>query len=138
MIGIAERSLLAISLFVVVVGLSGMATAILTSLNERRREMAILRSVGARPGHILSLVVGEAALLTTLGALLGVLLLYLLLWLAQPLFAAWFGLHIAISLLPWHEWLILLAVIVAGTLLGLMPAWRAYRFSLADGMTIRT
>jgi putative ABC transport system permease protein len=32
--------------------LIGMLTAIFTSLNERRREMAILRSVGARPWHI--------------------------------------------------------------------------------------
>ena len=64
MMGVAEKALLAISGFVVLVGLTGMVTVILTSLNERRREMAILRSVGARPAHILALIMGEAISLT--------------------------------------------------------------------------
>ncbi|MCZ7080169.1 FtsX-like permease family protein, partial [Salmonella enterica] len=57
MMGTAEKALFVISLFVVLTGLIGMLTAILTSLNERRREMAILRSVGARPWHIASLLI---------------------------------------------------------------------------------
>jgi ABC-type lipoprotein release transport system permease subunit len=52
-----------------------MLTAILTSLNERRREMAILRSVGARPWHIAGLLVVEAFSLALAGALFGLLLL---------------------------------------------------------------
>ncbi|MES9994101.1 MAG: ABC transporter permease, partial [Candidatus Thiodiazotropha sp.] len=64
LIGIAEKALLIVSAFVVVVGLFGMLTALLMSLNERRREMAILRSVGARPGHVFALIMGEAGFLT--------------------------------------------------------------------------
>ena len=60
LMGTAEQALFVVSLFVVLTGLIGMLTAILTSLNERRREMAILRSVGARPWHIASLLVLEA------------------------------------------------------------------------------
>ena len=52
LIGVAEKALFAVSGFVVIVGLSGMLIALMTSLNERRREMAILRSVGARPVHV--------------------------------------------------------------------------------------
>ena len=48
-VGVAERALFAVSVLVVVVGLAGMLVALLTSLSERRREMAVLRSVGARP-----------------------------------------------------------------------------------------
>ena len=58
LIGVAENALLVVSAFVVVVGLFGMLTALLTSLNERRREMAILRSVGARPGPVFALIMG--------------------------------------------------------------------------------
>ena len=66
--GTAERVLLAVSAFVIAVGLVSILTSILTSLNERRREMSILRATGARPGHILVLLIAEAAVLGFLGA----------------------------------------------------------------------
>jgi putative ABC transport system permease protein len=137
LIGIAENALLIVSLFVVVVGLFGMLTALLTSLNERRREMAILRSVGARPAHVFALIMGEAGFLTLLGALLGLALLYLLTALGQPLMESRFGIHIAISGLSSYEWLLLSAVIAAGFLVGSIPSYRAYRLSLADGLSIK-
>ena len=77
LMGTAEKALFVVSLFVVLTGLIGMLTAILTSLNERRREMAILRSVGARPWHIASLLIVEAFALALAGVVLGLLLLYL-------------------------------------------------------------
>ena len=67
----AEKALFVVSLFVVLTGLIGMLTAILTSLNERRREMAILRSVGARPWHIATLLVFEALALALAGVVAG-------------------------------------------------------------------
>ena len=72
LIGVAEIAIPAVSGFVVIVGLSGMVIALMTSLNERRREMAILRSVGARPLHVFSLIVGESAMLTISGVIAGV------------------------------------------------------------------
>lgn len=47
LVGIAERALLAVSALVVVVGLAGMVAVVLASLGERRRELAILRALGA-------------------------------------------------------------------------------------------
>ncbi|MBF0220156.1 MAG: ABC transporter permease [Gammaproteobacteria bacterium] len=137
MIGVAERALIAISLFVVMVGLTSMVAIIITSLGERRREMAILRSVGARPAHIILLIVGESFALALSGALFGVLLLYALLLVAQPLMAAQLGIYIAIGWPTSAEWQLLGAVLGAGLGVGFVPAYRAYRYSLADGMTIR-
>ena len=137
MMGIAEKALLAISIFVVLVGLTGMVTVILTSLNERRREMAILRSVGARPGHILALIMGEAVSLILLGTVLGVMLLYALLITTQPLIESRFGLFIGIDWPSSYEFTLLGLLLAAGTLVSLIPGIRAYRYSLADGMTIR-
>ena len=62
LMGLAENALLVVSGLVVLVGLTVMLAALLTGLNERRREMAILRAVGARPGQIFALVLGEALL----------------------------------------------------------------------------
>jgi putative ABC transport system permease protein len=75
--GAAERALFAVSALVAVVGLAGMLVALLTWLNERRLEMAILRSVGARPVHVFALIMGEAILLTAAGIALGATTLYI-------------------------------------------------------------
>jgi len=137
LIGIAENALLIVSVFVVVVGLFGMLTALLTSLNERRREMAILRSVGARPGHVFALIMGEAGVLTLLGVLFGLSLLYLLLLVGQPIVESRFGIFIAIGGLSPYECILLGAVVTAGFLVGSIPSYRAYRLSLADGLSVR-
>jgi putative ABC transport system permease protein len=135
-IGVVERALLAVSALVALVGLCGMVTALLTGINERRREMAILRSVGARPRHVLSLIVGEATALAAVGLVLGVVLLYVALFFARSFIQTWLGLFIEIGLLSPYEWLLLAIVLLAGFIAGLWPAIRAYRYSLADGMTV--
>ncbi len=71
LVGVAETALAAVSLMVVATALLGMMTMILSTLNERRREMAILRSVGARPSTIAGLLAAEAGVLTFLGVALG-------------------------------------------------------------------
>ncbi|NMY52578.1 MULTISPECIES: ABC transporter permease [unclassified Pseudomonas] len=137
LMGTAEKALFVVSLFVVLTGLIGMLTAILTSLNERRREMAILRSVGARPWHIASLLIVEAFALALAGVLLGLLLLYLGIAGAQGYVQANYGLYLPLNLPTRYEWTLLGAILSAALLMGCVPAWRAYRQSLADGLSIR-
>lgn len=137
LMGTAEKALFVVSLFVVLTGLIGMLTAILTSLNERRREMAILRSVGARPWHIAGLLVVEAFALALAGVLLGLLLLYLGIAGAQGYVQAHYGLYLPLSAPSGYEWQLLGAILAAALLMGCVPAWRAYRQSLADGLSIR-
>ena len=137
LIGVAEKALLAVSGFVVVVGLSGMLLALMTSLNERRREMAILRSVGARPLHVFSLIIGESALLTLTGVTIGISLLYGMLIISQSLILTKVGIFISIGGLSAYEALLTGLVCIAGIIIGIIPGYRIYRYSLADGMTIR-
>ncbi len=138
LVSVAETALTAVSIMVVVTALIGMVVMILTTLNERRREMAILRSVGARPSTVLGLLTAEAGFLTLAGVALGTALLYLSLAMLRPVVDRLYGLNLNIEGLHWHEWQMLGAVVVAGLLAGLLPALRAYRLSVADGMTIRT
>ena len=137
LVGVAEGALLLVSGCVVVVGLFGMLTALLTGLNERRREMAILRSVGARPLHVFALIMGEAFVLTLIGGVLGLVLVYALLAGVQPLVESRLGLFLTLGLPSASELLLLAAVVLGGGLIGSIPAYRAYRFSLADGLSIR-
>lgn len=138
LLGTAETALSVISFFVVLTGLIGMLVMLLASLNERRREMAILRSVGARPYQVFGLFVAEALIMTGLGCLFGVILLNLSLVLAQPIIDARFGLFISIDLPSVRNLIVLGLVIVAGFIAGAIPAYRAYRQSLADGMIVHT
>lgn len=137
LMGTAEKALFVVSLFVVLTGLIGMLTAILTSLNERRREMAILRSVGARPWHIAGLLVLEALTLALAGAALGLALLYGGIAASQGWVQAQYGLYMPLALPSAYEWSLLGAILGAALLMGGVPAWRAYRQSLADGLSIR-
>lgn len=137
LVGVAERALLAVSALVVLTGMIGMMTVILSGLNERRREMAILRSVGARPMHVFGLLIAESGLIGSCGALGGLLLLYGALALLAPVLAAEYGLFIRLGAPSANELRILAGVVTLAVLMGLLPAWRAYRNSLADGLSIR-
>ena len=136
-VGVAERTLAAVAAFVVLTGLVSILTAILTSLNERRREMAILRALGARPGHVFVLLVAEAAIVALAGAVLGALATYGALNVLSPVLEARFGIVLPGLTPGLYDLAIVGAVTGAAALLGLFPAWRAYRNSLADGMTIK-
>ena len=135
--GAVEKSLFAVSALVVVVGLSGMLVSLLTSLGERRREMAVLRALGARPAQVFALILGEAAFLTAAGILLGTVALYACLIAGRSWLESRVGLYIAVSWPSADEWVLIAVVAAAGVLIGLVPAWRSYRYSLADGMIVR-
>jgi putative ABC transport system permease protein len=136
-VGVAERVLLAVSAMVVAVGLAGLVAVVLAGLNERRRELAILRSVGARPRDVFVLLMLEALGITIAGAIAGVVLLGVLTFALAPFAAVHYGLIIGPTFIAGGEWTLLGAVVAVGVLASLVPGYRAYRLSLADGLTPR-
>lgn len=132
-----ERALTVVSAFVLLTGLIGMLTMLLASLRERRREMAVLRSIGAGPGTVFTLLVSEAVALTLAGIVLGVALLYGALLVLAPWVQQSFGIVLAVSGLSFPEWVRMGIVLVAGLVISFVPAWRAYRNSLTDGLSVR-
>ena len=137
-VGIAETALLGVSAMVVVTALIGMMATMFSSLNERRREMAIFRAMGARPSTILGLLLLEAVLMAAVGAALGLGLLYAGLVVAQPVVDQAFGLWLPINAPALLEIRVLAGVVAAGAIVSLVPAIRAYRLSLADGMMVKS
>ena len=135
--GIVETALLVVSAFVIVVGLVSILVSILTGLNERRREMAILRAVGAGPGHVFFPLLIEAAILALIGSVTGLALVYGLLTLLAPWIVTNYGVVLT-GLSPGLFDVYLVGVVtLAGIFMALWPAIQAYRASLADGMTVR-
>jgi putative ABC transport system permease protein len=137
-IGPGERALQAMSALVAVVSLASLVAVVLAGLNERRRELAVLRAVGAGPRHVLALLAAEGALVTGLGALLGAAAAALAVWVAGPWVQQAFGIRLQAGAPTLAQWGLFAAVLAAGMLASLVPGWRAYRLSLADGLSPRT
>lgn len=137
LIGVAEQALRIVALLVVLAGLLGLCATLVSSLNERRREMAVLRAVGAAPRHLFALLLSEALLLAALAIVLALALFYAVMAALAPLAQAHYGLSLPLSWPSAREALLLLGVLVAAALAGLIPAIAAYRRSLADGLSLR-
>ena len=119
---------------VLVVGLLTMLVALYNTLNERRREIAILRAVGMPLWQVVLLFVSEAVLIAAFGAVLGFLAVYVLLLFGHSAIEQWTGTPLSITR-PSRQVLLDGAItIILAAVLGLIPAWRAYRSSLQDGL----
>ena len=136
LIGVAEYALLGVSAMVVLAGVLGLLATLLVSLNERRREMSVLRSVGARPGHIFSLLLSEAAILAFSGALIGLLAVQIGVLAARQYALSEFGIQLGVGFRAF-DFYVLAGVLGIAVAVSTIPAWRAYRNSLADGLTVR-
>jgi putative ABC transport system permease protein len=130
----ADVALSLVSVAVLVVGLLAMLTALYTALNERRREIAVLRTVGLHARQIFSLFVIESAVISTVGMLVGVVSAYVLVAVLRGPIESKFGVPLAITGLSERVGLYMIAVVFAGTALGCVPAIRAYRNALIDGL----
>ncbi|MDM0040386.1 ABC transporter permease [Variovorax sp. J22G21] len=136
-VGVGENALMLMSALVALVSLAGLVSVVLAGLNERRRELAVLRAVGASLRHVLALLALEGAIVTLLGVLLGVLMAVLGIALLSPWLQSQFGLALHLSQPTLNEWALLAALLLSGWLASLLPGIRAYRLSLADGLSPR-
>ena len=134
--GTAERSLTFLAGFVVVIGLVSLLTAQLAVLEQRRREMALLRSLGAKARDLFRLLFVESFAVTFAGCVSGFILLYVVQALASGLMRS-YGFHTDWSAPNAAEGILLGSVLVLGILNGLIPAIVTYRRSLSDGMAVR-
>jgi putative ABC transport system permease protein len=135
-IGVAERAFSAIAILVILVGLTGILTALSSSINERRREMAVLRAAGARPSDIFGLLLLEAAVVAFAGAAIGVVTANLGFAAIGTIISQRYGLSLPAGF-GVEEAYVLILMPLAGALMGVWPAVRALRNALSDGLSIR-
>jgi len=127
-----------ISLMVMGVGLASMISSILAGLNARRREMAILRSLGAGPKRITTLLVLESSVLTSSAIVTGVILNIGAFKLISSWLEAQFGFYVSGPVFSVTELLYLFLIWCAGTCAGFVPAMQANHLALKDGLAIKT
>ena len=136
-VGAGERALQAAGAMVAGVSLAGLVAVILAGLDARRRELAILRSVGAGPRQVLALLAIEGALVTGAGVALGMLACAVAVALLGDLVQARWGLALRPFVPGAAELRLACALLIGGWLASLVPGYRAYRLSLADGLSPR-
>lgn len=122
--------LMFISSIVFVAAMFTMLTAMFATLNERRREIAILRSLGASANIIFGLFATESFIVVLSGIVLGNILLI------GAIF--YFKATMSISLLPnLYELSLLVIMVVIALIASLIPALMSYKHSLRDGLTLK-
>jgi putative ABC transport system permease protein len=130
----ADVALSLVSGAVLIVGLLVMLTALYTALNERRREIAVLRTLGLHARQIFLLFILESTLISATGAVLGVAAVYVVLYAIRNPVENAYGIPLAMVGISARVGYYILAVVGAGALLGFIPAVRAYRNALVDGL----
>lgn len=133
-IGNINGVLLAIAYIVVLVAMAGVLVSIYNTMNERRREIAIMRALGAQRRTILALVVIESATVAAIGALLGALFSHAAIALGGGLVQQEASIQIERFNIYAFEPLILVAVILLGALAGLIPAVKGYRTDVQENL----
>lgn len=133
-VGNIDRVLLAQAILIVIVAGVAIAVSIYNSMSERRREIAILRTLGARRRTIFSIIVLEAVLICSLGAVLGLLGGHVLVALGNALLQQASGFTVAAFQLQTVELIVLGGCVILGALCGLGPAARAYRTDVAENL----
>jgi len=134
-IGWVSRILTMVAYLIVVVAAGSILASIYNTMNERRREFAILRALGARRSTVFSAIVLEASTITTIGALLGFLVYGGILAAAFVIVRAQTGVVLDAFRFDHALWMTPVGMILLGALAGLVPAFKAYRTDVASNLT---
>jgi putative ABC transport system permease protein len=134
-IGWVSRILTMVAYLIVVVAAGSILASIYNTMNERRREFAILRALGARRATVFSAIVLESTTITALGALVGFLVYAGILSAAYVIVRAQTGVVLDALRFDHALWLTPVGMIALGALAGLVPAFKAYRTDVASNLT---
>jgi len=129
-----DRVLGLVAYVVAVLAAAAILASIYNSMNERKRELAILRALGARRRTLFGAVVLEAAAIAALGMIAGFAVHGGISALATAVLREQTG--VVLEVWTWHPVLVTapLGMILLGALVGLVPAWKAYRTDVAENL----
>jgi putative ABC transport system permease protein len=133
--GWVNRVLELVAYLVVVVAVASILASLYNTINERRREFAILRALGARRVTVFSAIIAESAAITTIGVIAGYLICGIILYFAAMIVREKTGVVIDIFSPDAIFWKVPLAVIALGALSGVLPAIRAYSTDVASNLS---
>ena len=132
-----ENLLRLISMLVLVSSLFGLSTMLLASMQQRQREIAVLRVLGSGPNFLFLLVLIEALIIVSLSVLAAVGVVSLTLTLISDWLASQYGLFLSGNLFNWQLLKITSIIFVASVITSIIPAFDAYRKALHSSLSIK-
>lgn len=133
-LSVAEKALWLVSLMVALAGMVGLLVMLLTSMRERRFEMAVLRSLGAHPFQIGMLFILESTLVTVMGVFAGCILFEAIRLSLGDIMQSGYGVTLGSSLQDVTTLYFSGMFVAASLVVGLIPAFQAMRNSLHKGL----
>lgn len=134
-LGWVNRVLELVAYLVVVVAAGSILASVYNTINERRREFAILRALGASRAVVFAVIVAEAAVIAFIGSIGGYLVYAAILTLTKIVVKAQTGVALNVWQMNAMLWFTPLLMLTIGALAGLLPAFKAYRTDVAEHLT---
>ena len=130
-----ENLLRFISLLIMLSSLFGLSTMLLASMQQREKEIAVLRIIGAGAGTIFRLVLIEALLLSVAASASALILVFTVFTLSTDWLASEYGMFISTNVFNLHSLIVVGIIMVATLICSLIPAIDAYRGALSQRLS---
>ncbi len=137
MIGVGADVIKAFGGVVLATAALSLFIALYHALNERAYDIAVLRTLGARPSQIALMMMMEALMLAVLGGVLGLLLAHLLVAILLSWMAPQESLRISAWVFSGQELWLLAPALLAAALAALLPSWRAAHANISATLARR-
>lgn len=129
-IGWVDGAFLAIAVLVTVLGTMCLLVALVSALRERRRDIALMRCIGATRVTVFGLVLSESLVISIFGGLLGLVVGHGIVWIGSQYIKVETGLRFSWLHVSGGDVALLPALLAVGVLAGLFPAMQAYRLGV--------
>jgi len=133
-VGFIQVILLGLTVLIIVVAGIGIMVSIYNSMSERRRDIAVMRALGARRSTVMIVTLMESVLLSLLGGVAGVLLGHGLIGVLDPILVAQTGVSIGFLQFSPVELALIPGLVALASLAGFLPALSAYRTDVAKAL----
>ena len=133
-VGPLLTALLAITLITCVVAAVGILVSIYNSMNDRRRDIAVMRALGARRSTVTAIIICESFLVAIIGAVTGWILAHAAIWAYSGRIEAQTGVQVGFFTTSTYEFLVLPLVLGLALIAALLPAWSAYRTDVGSNL----
>lgn len=134
-VGPLMTAMLAITLITCFVAAVGILVAIYNSMNDRRRDIAVMRALGARRETVTTIIIAESLLIAVIGGILGWILAHAAIAVAAGRIEDQTGVQVNFFSTSSYEWYILPVVIFLALFAALLPAWSAYRTDVGSNLS---
>jgi len=136
--GNVDKAFKIITFFIIIIALLGMIAMTIAGLNGRRREMAILRSVGASPTNIVSLLLVESIIISLISCAIGYILMIIIFSIGKDYLQNNYGIFINSFSIKNYDLQMIISIICAALIATIVPAIQIYKNTLRDGLNVRS